>query len=77
MPVWHRALWDIAMSSLTIPRRMLTTSQWMILEPVGGMMSTASQGIKTDLNMHRVERAMLQSFQDEYSKRESKDIWVS
>ena len=56
---------------------MLTASQWMIQEPADDMKNKTSQGIIPDWNKHRAERAMIKSFQDEYSKRESKDILLA
>ena len=54
---------------------MLPTSQRMIKEPDDGMTSTASHDVTPLWNMHHVERAMMNSFQDAYSKKEIKDIF--
>ena len=74
VPAWHKVLWKISTSPLSSPGRMPTTSQWIIEEPGDGSRNTASCGITLDQNMHHAERAMMKSLQDEYSKRESKDI---
>ena len=74
VPAWHKVLWKISTSPLRSPGRMLTTSQWIIEEPGDGSRNTESCGITLDWNMHHAERAMMKSLQDEYSKRESKDI---
>ena len=44
-------------------------------KPVDGMMSTVSQGIIPALNVDTAESGMVPSFQTQFSKGDSKDIW--
>ena len=78
VPLWHKALWEIAKSPLTSLPSYLKDADH---KPVGKTRTFhwadeyILTGRNTNVNVHHAERGMALSFKTEHSKRMSKNLW--